>query len=119
MAAMIYIAGVSGNATDKNYKHWISTRYVQFTPPRVAKDPSDFAVAADLDAVTHVLFQKSLSGEAFRYVRVHWLGKDNVATTKVHFDQVYVTSLQTGFHTEEGAPAIYVQFSADRWEYEK
>lgn len=118
MAAMIYLAGVSGNASDKRYKHWISTRQVQFSAPRVAKSTTEFAITADLDAVTNVLFRRAVSGEAFRYVRMHWLDQNNAAVVKVHFDQVFVTSVQTGFHTE-GLPGIHVEFSADRWEYEK
>lgn len=118
MATMIYLAGVSGNASDKRYKHWISTRQVHFSPPRVAQKTTEFAITADLDAVTNVLFRRAVSGEAFRYVRVHWLDQNNAAGLKVQFDQVFVSAVQAGFHTE-GPPGIYVEFSADRWEYEK
>ena len=118
MAAMIYFAGLSGNASDKRYQHWRYTRQVQFFPPRVATTTMEFAMTADLDAITNVLFHRAVSGETFRYVRLHWLDQNNAATTKVHFDQVFVTSVQTGFYTE-GSPGIYVEFSADRWEYEK
>ena len=117
MAVMIYFDGLSGSASDKRYKHWTASRYVQFNPPRIAKSTTEFVMTADLDATTNVLFQRAGSGESFPYVRVHWLGQNSAAALKVHFDRVFVTAVQVGSH-HEGTPAVAVEFSADRWEYE-
>lgn len=118
MAVMIYLEGLSGNASEKRYKHWTATRHVQFNPPRVAKSTTEFVMTADLDATTNVLFRRVASGESFPYVRVHWLDQNSAAALKVHFDRVFVIAVQAGSHYE-GTPAISVEFSADRWEYEK
>jgi type VI protein secretion system component Hcp len=118
MAVMIYFDGLSGNASDKLYKHWTAARYVQFSPPRIAKSATEFVLTADLDATTNVLFQRANSGRSFPYVRVHWLDQNSAAWLKVHFDQVFVATVQLGSNYE-GTPAISVELSADRWEYEK
>jgi type VI protein secretion system component Hcp len=118
MAVMIYFDGLSGNASDKRYKHWTATRYVQFNRPRIAKSTTEFVMTADLDATTNVLFQRANSGVPFRYVRVHWLDQNNAAGLKVHFDKVFVTTVQVNSHYE-GTPVISVELSADRWEHEK
>ncbi len=93
-------------------------RSAQFTFPRPEKGPGDLVVTVDYDANTGVLFDRATSGVPFRYIRVHWLDEQNAAVLKVRFDRAWVIAFQTEGYSD-GPPAVYVSFTADRWQYEK
>lgn len=118
MGAMIYLSGLSGSVSDPRYKHWTNMRAAQFSFPQPIKGPGEFWVTANFDAITAALFQRAASGVSFRYVRMHWLDEKNAPVLKVRFDRVFVSSVQSVGFTD-GAPATYVGFVADRWQYEK
>lgn len=116
MSLFLDLPGRAGASRRTRYKHWLPVHAMEFQRPLLEKDPAEFTIRKDLDALSKVIAAHAEAGTRIPYVRLHHV-EGSLALQRLRFEDVVVRAVRIDGAADEAMECV--TFSARRWRPER